>query len=127
MSGTGTNSLSAPSQLSTISGDQPLGNTMDGQPVMPSFYFLQFLQRILSYIGQPVGNSGVTLTTTAVEALASAQEALTQVTNIQQSSLTIQAQLATGVPLNVPLPAAPNNCLTQGQVLARMTFTGGCW
>lgn len=127
MSGSGTNNFSAPSQLSTISGDQPLGSTTDGKPVMPSFYFLQFLQRILSYIGQPVGNSGITLTTTAVEALSTAQEALSQTTNIQQVSLSLQAQLVTGVAAVPFIPAAPNNCLTQAQVLARLTFAGGGW
>jgi hypothetical protein len=40
--------------------------------------------------------------------------------------LSIQAQLVEGAARNA-LPAAPNNCLTQAQVLARITFAGGHW
>jgi hypothetical protein len=125
MSGTGTNDFSAPSRLTTIAGDQPIGTGTDGSLVLPSFYFLQFLQRILSYLGQPTSNSGVTLTTQVAIAAELAQQALSQVNNIQNLSLSLQAAVQQGT--SAQLPAAPNLGLTQAQVLARMTFTGGHW
>lgn len=49
MSGSGQASFRAPSALSAPTGDQPLTNT-DGRP---TFYMLQWMQRIQSYLGQP--------------------------------------------------------------------------
>jgi hypothetical protein len=126
MSGTGTNDVAAPARLTPVAGDQPIGNGTDGSLVMPSFYFLQFLQRILSYIGQPTGNSGTTLTTQVVEATEAAQEAISQVSSVQNLTLSLQADLQSAARAS-RLPAAPDLGLTQAQVLARMTFTGGRW
>lgn len=117
MSGTGTKDFGAPAQLSTISGDQPLGSTVDGNPVMPSFYLLQFLQRLLSYIGQPVNNSGVTLTVTAQEALATAQQAISMVTNLQSLVLNVQSELLTGgADVAGLLAVAPSSGLTAANI-----------
>jgi hypothetical protein len=126
MSGSGTNNFAAPDRLTVIAGDQPIGTDVNGHDVLPSFYFFQFLQRILSYLGQPTGNSGVTLSTLVAEALNTAEAAASQVTNIQQLALSIQAQQAQERAMSI-VPAAPNPCLTQAQVFARQTFVGGRW
>jgi hypothetical protein len=57
MSGTDQNNTSAPTRLTPIAGDQPIGTDADGRPIAPTFYFFQMIQRILAYLGQP-GSSG---------------------------------------------------------------------
>ena len=54
MSGQGLPPGRAPTRLLTILGDQPIGLDDAGRPVKPSMEFVQFLQRLISYIGQPV-------------------------------------------------------------------------
>lgn len=49
----------APSQINTILGDRPIGITDQGGQVRPTMYFAQMLQRLVSYIGQPVGSDGL--------------------------------------------------------------------
>lgn len=125
MSGTGTNT--APARLTFPAGDQPIGAGTDGTQVMPSMYFVQFLQRLMSYIGQPVsGTAGVTLSRQVADAAAAAQLALTEINSLQTIALSLQATLQTSSQQAL-LPAAPNPCLTQAQVLARQTFVGSRW
>ena len=54
MSGRGLPPDRAPVRLLTILGDQPIGHDDQGRLVRPSMEFVQFLQRLISYIGQPV-------------------------------------------------------------------------
>lgn len=63
MSGTGQEDFRAPTRLTPIAGDQPIGTGDSAGQVRPSMYFTQLIQRLLSYIGQPTtGNvTGQTL------------------------------------------------------------------
>ena len=47
---------SVPTKILTILGDQPIGS-VQAERVYPSMPFVQMLQRIVSYIGQPGTNS----------------------------------------------------------------------
>ena len=53
MSGTGHSNTAAPSRLTPIAQDQPIGHTEDGHPIKGSMYFNQMITRILAYLGQP--------------------------------------------------------------------------
>jgi hypothetical protein len=138
MSGTDTNDFAAPTRLTTIVGDQPIGNATDGSLVMPSMYFLQMLQRVLSYIGQPAeGTSGQTLTDQVVVAFETAQTALAMATGAENIAISVADSLAAGTqaltlasaPPSVGLTQAPASAppfvgLTQSQVFARIAFGG---
>lgn len=85
MSGTDQPGFRAPSRLTPIAMDQPIGHDMSGGKVMPTPYFAQMLQRILSYVGQPptsgAGAGGVTIS-----------EALSTVTNnVVENQFTLKA------------------------------------
>ena len=56
--------MAAPNKILTILGDQPIGS-VQGDHVYPAMSFVQMLQRIVSYIGQPGGTSGSATTGTA--------------------------------------------------------------
>jgi hypothetical protein len=57
VSGTGHSNTAAPSRLTPIAQDQPIGLTPDGHPIVGTLYFNQMITRILAYLGQP-GPSG---------------------------------------------------------------------
>jgi len=57
MSGTGQANTSAPSRLTPIAGDLPIGTDKNGDAVHATFAFFQTIQRILSYLGQPSPSS----------------------------------------------------------------------
>ena len=63
MSGRGLPPGRAPVRLLTVLGDQPIGFDDQGHQIRPSMEFVQFLQRLISYIGQPAssGAQGITL------------------------------------------------------------------
>lgn len=67
MSGTNAPPNQAPTVILTMLGNQPIGIDTEGKPVLPTMPFVQMVQRIVSYLGQPVpssdvgGRSGVTL------------------------------------------------------------------
>lgn len=62
MSGTGQSGRS-PTRLTPITGTEPIAQDDKGQGFRPTMYFLQLIQRLLSYIGQPTSSNtpGVTL------------------------------------------------------------------
>jgi hypothetical protein len=66
----------APNKLLTILGDQPIG-MVKGDAVYPQMTFVQFLQRIVSQLGQPDG-SGATLQEQTTTAAATASTAAAQ-------------------------------------------------
>jgi hypothetical protein len=53
MSGSSKNSSVAPTKLTPMAMDQPIGQTGDGQPILATSYFGQVITRILAYLGQP--------------------------------------------------------------------------
>jgi hypothetical protein len=57
MSGTGRPDFQAPTRLTPIAGDQPIGQGDASGTVRPSMYFVQLIQRLLSYIGQPTSGN----------------------------------------------------------------------
>lgn len=58
MSGSGQSGSGAPSHLTPIAMDQPIGMSEDGKAVLPTYWFGQMITRILAYLGQPVSGSG---------------------------------------------------------------------
>lgn len=121
MSGTGVPNNEAPTRLTPMSLDQPVGSTREGMPVYPSLWFAQMIQRILSYLGQP-GTSGQTLT----EQVTNIGDIVTNNTTINNSSATFAGGMAvfgqdeTSVP--VPLPPLPAVGVTLPEVMARVSI-----
>lgn len=62
MSGQGNPPGRAPVRALTVFGDQPIGSAADGSPIRPTMYFVQFLQRLVSYVGQPNTNTPAGMT-----------------------------------------------------------------
>ncbi len=56
MSGTGQNNR-APTRLTPMGTDQPIGNDPKGTGIWPSMWFAQMIERLLSYVGQPVSSN----------------------------------------------------------------------
>lgn len=58
MSGTGQKNTAAPTRLTPIAIDQPIGQGADSTLIFPSQYFAQSYTRLLAYLGQPGPSSG---------------------------------------------------------------------
>lgn len=58
MSGTGQKGSSAPTHLTPMAMDQPIGQTAKGETILATPYFGQMITRILAYLGQPVSSGG---------------------------------------------------------------------
>lgn len=121
MSGTGVPDNSAPTVLTPMIPDQPIGNTRAGEQVYPSFWFSQTLLRILAYLGQPNGSGS-----TVSQQISNIGDIITNNTTNNSSSSTIAsvaallAQEETG-PLPLP-PFPPNEELTLPAVMARVAI-----
>ena len=90
MSGTGQRNTAAPTRLTPIANDQPIGQSSDGQTlVFGSPYFTQMITRILAYLGQPTSSSNLTTTvggnTTNLTVTEQLSQLQTIVSNIQVS------------------------------------------
>lgn len=100
MSGTGIPDFLAPTRLTPVAADQAIGTAADGSSIMPSMYFSQMIQRILSYLGQPASSvDGQTLTDQVIAVATIANTALSVASSAQSSaasaiSLTAALQMA---------------------------------
>jgi|SRR5580700_2732027 hypothetical protein len=87
MSGTGQRNTAAPTRLTPIATDQPIGQSAGGETlIFGSPYFTQMITRILAYLGQPGSGTG---------AVTSGGTTLTiseQLSQLQTSVATLQAQ-----------------------------------
>lgn len=139
MSGTGHNDFLAPTRLTPVAADQPIGQMVGGQ-VMPSMFFSQMIQRILAYLGQPAQSAdGQTLTDQVIAigviadtALQTAQSAASVAISVAagleqklaQNATTAELPVNQGVPdvVNLVLPLAPPFGVTPAQLAARVYF-----
>lgn len=93
MSGTGQHNTTAPTRLTPISVDQPIGQDQSGNGIFPSLYFAQSYTRVLAFLGDPSsssssGGSGTGGNMTVVEQL----DSLT--TTVSQMAAQVGAGLA---------------------------------
>ena len=124
MSGTGTEDFRAPTRLTPIAGDQPIGYYDEAAGgVLPSTYFTQMLQRIISYLGQPTENNppGQTISSQVGDL----NELVALAANgpgpaVPGLNARVSAVEAALIRQNLPLPRPPG--LNQAQVLSRVWF-----
>jgi len=97
-------------RLTPITLDQPIGTDANGVPVMPTFYFAQMIQRILTLLNEPGAATSSPLTTQASwsagtdpngSIVFTAAQAVT-VTGIVGRVETPEGQVATLIPVKVP-------------------------
>lgn len=92
MSGTGVPDFLAPTRLTPVAADQAIGKGADGSDVMPSMYFSQMIQRILSFLGQPASSSnGTTLSDQVVAVTEIANTALQVATSAAGTAVSLAA------------------------------------
>lgn len=111
----------APSRTLTVIGDQPIGTTSEGKPVFGTMWFVQFLQRLGGFVGQPapsgstagqtLSNSVVILTNTT-DSLTTAIDAATATADaaaVQSAAAFTEAELAVSQALasRIFQPSAP--------------------
>lgn len=127
MSGTGQKDAQAPTRLTPIVLDQSIVDPVSGRPTP---YFGQMVQRILSYLGQPVpiatgtfSNSGLTVSeqlnnlTTAVEILQAASGGGTPAqVGLVARIASLEALVRNSLRYNQPPPAKPD--FTSAQILS---------
>jgi hypothetical protein len=94
MSGTGQKNTSAPDRLTPMSGDQPIGQTADGRPVLASMWFNQLIVRILAYLGQPSSSSGTTGGGGGIGSSLTISEQVTQLSNTISEPSSLPAESA---------------------------------
>ena len=124
MSGTGQSHTGAPKVLTPIAIDQPIGNTVDGKAVLPTFYFGQMIQRILAYLGQPVAtrSTGSGGNPTIGEQLTALNNSVTQLEAASNSIFALTARVS-GLEseiarLKAVLGARPDNAEDTPKIIA---------
>lgn len=120
--GTGQSQFLAPGALAPATGDQPLVGP-DGRP---TFYMLQWMQRVVSYLGQPSGSSETITeqigTIGAEAALALAQSVTNNTTSVSTSVTAAASAAAIGA---VQALAAPNIAPAIARFRAQLWFAAG--
>lgn len=123
MSGSGQDDFRAPTYLTPIAGDEPIATTDEGVSSRPTMHFVQLIQRLLSYVGQPTGGNpaGQTLSSQvgAVNIFTSIIISAVSAANAGLVGRVLQLESA-GQQRSQPLPRPPG--LSQPQVLARIWF-----
>jgi hypothetical protein len=114
MSGTGQRNTAAPTRLTPIAVDQPIGQDSEGKLIFPSQYFAQSYTRVLAYLGQPGasstgggGSGGSNLTISE------------QLTMLAAAIVATTGELGNGVPGLAGRVAALERRITDTQVLPR--------
>ena len=120
---------SAPNKLLTILGDQPMGEVRQDNRVYPSMAFVQMMQRIISYLGQPVtsgAGAGGTVSQNVSDALSAASFAAYGPGLEGIATSTQDRYIITGFPPNGPSgPGTGGVVLQQGTVTADGTVEVG--
>lgn len=124
MSGSGQDDFRAPTYLTPIAGDEPIATTDEGKESRPTMHFVQLIQRILSYIGQPTsGNpAGQTLSSQVgeVNIITSIIISAVSAANAGLAGRVMALEAGSGLLTPPLLPRPPG--LSQPQVLARIWF-----